>query len=190
MFRKTDYTILPFGMEKIQNLLTNFPFRLPPKSDIYEYELDEENKIYASLLTEEKLRNLPDFLVVKKRKCEKETTDKNGKWRKTYKETFTAFIEVKFRSHIFESNDVWNYYNAGTYLVLVQPKEPYFVIGLVLPPVSDKTLDNFCKEKGIPEANTFIDLKGNPYFPEFDELDFTPYIEMVKKYLTPDKEKE
>jgi len=189
MFRRVDYTILPFGMEKMLNLLTNHPFRLPRKSEIYEEEWNEETQLYASLQTEEKLRNLPDFLVVKKRKHKKEIEIADGKKTKiTTQKTFTAFIEIKFRKWGFDSSEVWNYYNAGTYVVLVQPKPPYFVVGLVLPPVSEKALEDFCEEEEIPEANTFVDLKGNPYFPEFDELDFTPYIEMVKKYLVKDDE--
>ena len=174
MLRKAGYTILPFGIEKTLNLLTTYPFRLQRKSDIYDYDMDDEIEIEASLLTEEKLRNLPDFLVVKNRD----------------KETITAFIEVKFRSWVFQSNDLWNYYNAGNYVIVVAPKPPYFTIGLVLPPVKKEKLKEFCEEQGIPEPNTLIDLKGNPYFPEFnDNFYYTPFEEMIQKYLVKEEEK-
>ncbi len=170
MFRRVGFTVFPFGMEKILNILTNKPFKLPFKPRVYDYEIDDEDYLIAPFVTEEKIRNLPDFIIAKPSQG---VTD-------------LYFIEVKFRrSGSFETTSLWNYYNQGTYIVLVIPKEPYFVCGLVCPPKNRRKIKKLLEEKDMPPPDTFIDLDN--YFPEFENFDFKPYIELVEKYL-PDTE--
>ena len=124
---------------------------------------------------------MPDFLAVRKR-VDTQTYKIHGD---LHGNTDYSFIEVKYRDNsFFKCTDEYAHFMTGVHLILVTPKSPYFHTTVIYPTdVRDKYKESWLNE-GYPDCldhARMVALKGSRTFPEFEDFNFKPYIEMVKK---------
>jgi hypothetical protein len=190
MFIKAGFVVFPFGYEDSLSTLTSWSLRLLGKRTYT--NTDEEFLEYARDLNaiepREKIRNLPDFIIMRiKHPLTRERIENLSEEQKNLK--VLHFVEVKYRADgIIRYDNEWTKIVQGTNLILVTPNKPYFHTTLLLTLELRKKWYDIWVDC-LPEALELTPLKESVEFMEFDNFNFKPYIEMVERYLKPKAEK-
>lgn len=182
MFRKAGFVVFPFGVENSLTALTEPPYNLPSKKKTFRSGMfDQMDKDLFLSDVVARTRNLPDFLVVRKA-VDTQSYKLHGC---LHGANDYAFIEVKYRGNAyFTCSDEYAHFMTGVNLVMVSSKAPYFHTTVIYPKeVREKYKDGWLEDHGTLDHAEMISLNKSHCFPEFEDFDFKPYIEMIKKYL-------